>query len=373
MKAIFWSSVILVIYTYAGYPAWLYFRRQWRFTPVYSAPIFPFVSVVIAAHNEAESLRRKLANLIQVKYPSERYEIVVVSDGSTDGTNRILQEHSSLKQLRVILRPRHEGKSAALNHGIEAARGEILIFTDARQTVAPDAISHLVSNFADRSVGCVSGELFLHEGDADTVSNGIGIYWSIEKKIRQWESDAGSVMGATGAIYAVRRNLVVPLPAGTILDDVYLPLHVIRQGARVIFESRAHAWDNMAPDARKEFRRKVRTLTGNYQLLRLAPWLLTGVNPVRFEFMSHKLFRLLVPFALAGAFISSLSLRGAIYGPALVTQLAFYAFAVLTIFRPKLGRLSRVADAALAFLLLNAAAAVAFIYFVTGKKKVWIR
>ncbi len=327
MKAIFWSSVILVIYTYAGYPAWLHFRRLWRFTPVHSAPIFPFVSVVIAAHNEAESLRRKLSNLIQVKYPSERYEIVVVSDGSTDGTNSILQEHSSIEHLRVILRPRHEGKSTALNHGIEAARGEILIFTDARQTVAPDAISYLVSNFADRSVGCASGELFLHEGDADAVSNAVGIYWNIEKKIRQWESDSGSVMGATGAIYALRRNLVVPLPAGAILDDVYLPLHVIRQGARVIFDSRAHAWDSMTPDARKEFRRKVRTLTGNYQLLRLAPWLLTGVNPVRFEFISHKLFRLLVPFALAGALISSVSLRGAIYAPALVTQLAFYAFA----------------------------------------------
>ena len=167
-------------------------------------------------------------------------------------------------------------------------------------------------------------------------------------------------------------NFWLSLPADTILDDVYIPMHVVRQGKRVVFEPRARAWDCPDLGAEREFSRKVRTLNGNYQLLQLAPWLLSGQNPIRFEFVSHKLLRLAMPFALAGVLAGSLVLPGSIYRWALVVQLTFYGLSLLAMSHMK-GRLGRMADAALTFVVLNTAAAVAFGNFVTGRKAEWIR
>ncbi len=158
---------------------------------------------------------------------------------------------------------------------------------DARQRVATDSLKTLVESFADPAVGCVSGALMLGDGE-ETSPRGVGSYWKLEKAIRYWESTGGSTVGATGALYAVRRTLVPHLPTGIILDDVFIPMEVARRGARVIFEPRALAWDSLPSKPKQEFRRKVRTLFGNYQLLRMAPWLLTTANPLRFEFVSHK-------------------------------------------------------------------------------------
>jgi hypothetical protein len=203
----------------------------------------------------------------------------------------------------------------------------------------------------------------------------MGLYWRVEKEIRELESIAGSVAGATGAIYCARRNLLVasPLPEGTILDDVLLPMQIIRQGSRVIFDSRARAWDSPDLGDGREFSRKVRTLSGNYQLLQLAPWLLTSEDSIRFEFISHKLSRLAVPFGLLAMLIASLFLPGPFYRLVLVLQLGFYALSVAALFGVKIGPLSRVADPARTFLVLNSAAVIAFINFVTGRKAIWVR
>lgn len=375
MKWVFWVSLCVIIYTYIGYPVWLWLRRLWRSRPVKSAPILPSVSIVLAVHNEAEVLPQKLRNLSEIDYPADRCEIVVVSDGSTDGTDQVLAAVGvplPPGRLRVLTLPQHQGKASALNCGIQAAKGEIVVFTDARQLIEPGAVRHLVASFSDISVGCVSGELVLGESEVRARASGVGAYWSMEKKIRQWESATGSVVGATGALYAVRRELLVPLPSGTILDDVYLPLHVARQGKRVVFEPGARAYDDLATRER-EFRRKVRTLTGNYQLLQLTPWLLTRANPVRFEFVCHKLMRLIVPFALASVLVSSSLLEGDFFRLALLLQLLFYGLATLAVFRPRFGMLTRLANLSLAFVLLNTAAAVAFAYFATGKKEIWAR
>ncbi|MGO9269611.1 MAG: glycosyltransferase family 2 protein [Terriglobia bacterium] len=372
MKCIFWGSALLIAYTFVGYPALLFLRSRWRPRPVLKAPILPSVSVVMAAHNEAEVLPAKLKSLAALDYPAERLEIIVTSDGSTDATEEIVAARTS-ERVRLVAHPRREGKASALNRGIQAAQGEIVLFTDARQLIAPDAVRQLVANFADPSVGCVSGELILSESDAVGSNNGFGLYWSLEKKIRQWESLTGSVIGATGALYAVRNDLLVPLPVGTILDDVYLPLHVARRRRRVVFEPMARVYDRVAPSQR-EFHRKVRTLFGNYQLVQLAPWLLTASNPVLWDYVSHKLSRLLAPFSLAALLISSLFLRTPLYEAALVVQVVFYGLAALTIFgRPRPAIVARLADAAAAFLVLNAAAAVAFYFFLRGKREVWVR
>lgn len=372
MKCIFWGSALLITYSLVGYPALLFLRSRWRARPVLKAPILPSVSVVMAVYNEAETLPAKLNSLAALDYPPDRLQIIVTSDGSTDATEKIVAASSS-ERLRLVASSHREGKASALNRGIRAAHGEIIVFTDARQLMAPDAIRELAANFADPSVGCVSGELILGEYGTCGSSEGVGFYWRLEKQIRQWESLAGSVIGATGALYAVRRDLVVPLPEGTILDDVYLPMYVARRRRRVVFEPKARAYDRVA-SGQREFRRKVRTLTGNYQLVQLAPWLLTPSNPLLWDYVSHKLLRLLVPFGLAALLIASLFLRTPLYEAALVLQVVFYVLAALTVIgRPRPAVVARLADAAAAFLVLNAAAAVAFFFFLSGKKEVWVR
>jgi poly-beta-1,6-N-acetyl-D-glucosamine synthase len=233
-------------------------------------------------------------------------------------------------------------------------------------------VAELMENFADPAVGCVSGELLLGHPQSGESTHGMGLYWSVEKKIRALESRSGSMVGATGALYAVRRNVMPLIPEDTILDDVYVPMCVARQGCRVIFEAAARAWD--APDlGAREFARKVRTLSGNYDLLQRASWMLSRENPIRFEFVSHKLLRLLVPFALGSVLLTSLFLSGPVYRIAFWAQLLFYALGALAAAGLKRGLLARVGDAAWTFVLLNTAAVVAFANFVTGRRALWSR
>jgi cellulose synthase/poly-beta-1,6-N-acetylglucosamine synthase-like glycosyltransferase len=273
------------------------------------------------------------------------------------------------------VKPVSQGKAAGLNDAIKLATGEVLLFTDARQQIESGALRLLIENFADLDVGAASGELMLGDPISGETEKGMGLYWRIEKKIRELESASGSVVGATGAIYCARRRLLdaSPLPEGTILDDVLLPMQIVRKGSRVIFDSRARAWDSPDLGEGREFSRKVRTLSGNYQLLQLAPWLLSHENPIRFEFVSHKLSRLAVPFALLALLIASMLLPQPLYRTALGAQLAFYALSLAALAGVKIGPLSRIADPARTFVVLNSAAMVAFINFVTGRKAVWIR
>jgi len=372
MKIMFWVSVCVITYTYVGYPLWLYVGSRLFAKPIHAAAYFPTVSVIMAVRNEADVLPRKLQNLLALQYPAGQMEIIVVSDGSTDATKQVLSTFTS-DSLRAIIQVRHEGKASALNQAIREARGEIVVFTDARQMIEPGALKHLMAKFADPSVGGVTGELILDKSAAGKSLEGVGLYWKLEKKIRQWEASIGSVVGATGAFYAVRRNLLVTLPAGVILDDVYLPLQVVRQGYRMAFESQAVARESLQSSAAQEFRRKVRTLTGNYQLLQLAPWLLTRSNPLRFQFVSHKLLRLLAPFALGSALLCAFLIPEGFYRLAAALQLFVYGSGVLALVRPKLRPFGPLPDAAFAFVLMNTAAIVALVNFVTGRKPVWVR
>jgi len=199
------------------------------------------------------------------------------------------------------------------------------------------------------------------------------MYWRYEKALRKLESRVGSTLGATGAVYALRRAAWRRLPDDTILDDVYLPLNVARQGARVVFDARARAWDSPDLGAGREFRRKVRTLTGNYQLLQIAPWVLGGANPLRFRFISHKLLRLVVPFALVAMLVASAAVPQTLYRATFFAQLFFYALSLLALTGAQRGPLAQVAHAALSLIVLNSAAIVAFTNFLTGRKEVWVR
>ncbi|MBZ5667234.1 MAG: glycosyltransferase family 2 protein [Acidobacteriia bacterium] len=377
MKYVFWFAASLVSYSYLGYPAWLWLRSRWSPRPVRRSSATPTVSAVMVVRNEELVIAGKLDNLLALDYPQEKLDVVVVSDGSSDRTPAILADYarnSGLRtRVRTLLKPVSQGKAAGLNDAIKLATGDVLLFTDARQQLEFGALRLLIENFADPDVGAASGELMLGDPTSGETGKGIGVYWRIEKKVRELESASGSVAGATGAIYAARRTLLEPLPEGTILDDVLLPMQIVRKGSRVIFDSRARAWDVPDLGDGREFSRKVRTLSGNYQLLQIAPWLLSSQNAIRFEFISHKLSRLAVPFALLALLIASVFLPEPFYRAALIAQLAFYALSLAALAGVKIGPLSRIADPARTFVVLNSAAMVAFVNFVTGRKAVWVR
>ncbi|MFY9911847.1 MAG: glycosyltransferase family 2 protein [Candidatus Sulfotelmatobacter sp.] len=373
MILLFWAAAFLIFYTYLGYLAWLWVRARLSPWPVLRGEQDASVSIVMVVRNEERWIEAKLRNLLDLDYPAERCQIVVVSDGSTDGTESVLRRYADDPCVQVLMNQLPRGKAAGLNDAVDLAAGEIVIFTDVRQKIEPDAIRLLMENFADPEVGCVSGALMLGNPESGEAGKGMGLYWRIEKKIRELESKSGSAVGATGAIYAVRRQLLGKVPEGTILDDVYIPMQVVRQGKRVIFDARARAWDNPDLGSDREFSRKVRTLSGNYQLVQFAPWLMSAENPLRFRFICHKLLRLAVPFALAALLLASMVLSGPVYRSALALQALFYGLSLLALPRWTRGPLARMSDAALTFVVLNSAAAVAFVNFITGRKTAWIR
>ncbi|MGA8940723.1 MAG: glycosyltransferase family 2 protein [Acidobacteriaceae bacterium] len=368
MKLLFWISLGLVAYTYVGYLGWLYLLTRLRRCPTLRLPMLPRVSIIIAARNEEKNLPTKLENLRHLDYPPDRLQIVIASDGSTDATASILQDHVPFI-LPVVL-DHSNGKASALNEAVKHATGEILVFQDARQSVDPKAITELVACFSSSDVGAVSGELLLEADPNASSSDALGIYWKIEKAIRKLESVSGSVVGVTGAIYAVRRELYPRIPSGTILDDVFVPMHIARAGKRVIFQPSAIARDHLFSEDGKEFSRKVRTLTGNYQLLRIAPWLLSPSNPMLFRFISHKLLRLVVPLLLVIMLLSSALAGGPFARGAFFAQIAFYTLAASGTLIPAAKQFKPVAIAN-TFVMLNAAATLAFYNFVRGRNQVW--
>jgi cellulose synthase/poly-beta-1,6-N-acetylglucosamine synthase-like glycosyltransferase len=222
----------------------------------------------------------------------------------------------------------HRGKAEALNSGVAMATGEVVLFADARQRFERRAIRELVANFADASVGAVSGELVLLDGQGKEASDAVGAYWRYEKTLRAMESDIHSVPGATGAIYAIRRELFVPLSMGTILDDVMIPMRIVLAGKRVIFDPAAQAYEVADRDMREEYERRIRTLAGNYQLFAMMPELLAPWrNRLFVQVVSHKLGRLVVPYCLLALFVANLFLLHGFYLAVFAGQVLWYALA----------------------------------------------
>ena len=370
MIFLFWLSYFLAVYAYFGYAFWLRLYVCLKTRPVHCQSIHPPVSIIIAARNEESNLPRKIQNLRRLDYPKSLLQIIIASDGSTDRTAEILFEHRD--EIVPVILDASNGKAAALNRAVAQATGEILVFLDARQSIQPDAVTELVSSFADPEVGAVSGELLLETADDAPSGDALGVYWKIEKIVRKLESATGSVVGVTGAIYAIRRSLYQEIPQGTILDDVYVPMNVVRAGKRVVFQPAAIARDRLFSEKGREFSRKARTLTGNYQLIRLSPWILSPANPLLFRFVSHKLLRLLVPFFLVTMFVTSALLQHPFYRVFFALQAIFYLGPVLGTMSPTLRRFKPIAIAN-TFVMLNAAAAMAFYNSITRRSKVWIR
>jgi cellulose synthase/poly-beta-1,6-N-acetylglucosamine synthase-like glycosyltransferase len=380
---VFWFSLAVIFYTYAGYPAAVALLarlrpRPWRRAPwtlAEDAP--PPISVVMAVHNGARALPSQLDHLLNLD-PHLIGEVIVVDDGSTDGTGAILRGNSD-PRLRAISLADQAGKASALNPGIAAASGEIILFVDIRPRISPGALDALLSNLADPTVGCVAGELLLTTPTHDATTSAVsGLYWRYEQGIRNCEAAIDSPVGVYGGFYAIRRALATLNPPGIILDDMFQPLSIIRQGYRSVLERTAFVTDTWPASTAGEFNRKVRTLAGNFQLIALAPWLLTPRNRVVIQLVSHKLLRLVVPYLFALLLITTALLAAttrsrlgglafALFG---LAQTAFWFMAALSL-RVRIPGLNRLAAPAGAMLVLNAAAVAGLYTFLFTRGPLW--
>jgi cellulose synthase/poly-beta-1,6-N-acetylglucosamine synthase-like glycosyltransferase len=297
---VFFVCALLLGYTVAGYPVLIRALAWLRPDPARRDPTPRPISIVLCARNEERGIADKLNNLLSMDYPAGMIEVVVVSDGSSDGTDAIVRAYAD-RQVRLLRSDVPRGKAAALNAGVSAASHDVLLMCDARQALDRRAATTLVSHFADERVGAVSGRLELQPSSETGAASGIGSYWSYEVRLRADESLSDSTIGVTGALYVLRKSAFSPLPEGTVLDDVLIPMRVVLNRMRVLFDIDAVAVDTKPVDDRGELTRKVRTLYGNLQLIALAPELLAPwSNRLWLRFVSHKILRLFLPFLLAG-------------------------------------------------------------------------
>jgi cellulose synthase/poly-beta-1,6-N-acetylglucosamine synthase-like glycosyltransferase len=326
---LFWSSAALLLYTYLLFPLLVFARGIWRRRPHQEAAITPPLSIIIAAHNEAAVIGKKLDNLLSLDYPRDCIEVLVASDGSNDGTNELVRRYES-SGVRLLALPRL-GKAAALNAAVAAASGEILVFSDANSIYAPQSLRALMRPFADPDVGGVAGnQVYRPAPTASLAGEGEQHYWNFDRQLKLYESASGNVISATGAIYAIRRSLFTPVPDG-VTDDFYTSTGVIAQGYRLVFAPEAVAYEAVAGASRDEYGRKVRVMTRGLRGVLLRRSLL---DPGRYGFyslqlFSHKVLRRLVAFPLLVLALVSPLLwrRSRFYQLATAGQAAFYGLA----------------------------------------------
>ncbi len=365
MITLFFLAVLFCVYTYAIFPLILHLRAKRK--PIenrIALTEYPSVSVVIAAHNEANNIAVKLESLSALDYPTERIEFIFVSDGSTDQSVPMLEAaQKDMPNLKVAHYEPAAGKPTALNKGVDMAVGEVLVFMDARQRVSANAIQVLCERLAMPGIGAVSGELSLAD-DNGVESANVGLYWRYEKWIRQNESRLFSTTGATGALYAISRHDYIPHEPNVLLDDFDTPVAILAKGQRTVFEPDAKVFDAAESSVSGEFRRKTRTLAGNFQSFMRNQWLFSPAkNPVFLQFLSHKVFRLLVPYAMLLAFVASMFGSGLFLKLMFVGQLLFYGVGLANMVGVK-ALDNKVFNFIKVFLQLNAAAvAGAFRYF----------
>lgn len=364
-SALFLLGAGFIAYCFAGYPLLLLGLGRWRPRPVRRGPVELTVSVIVPVRNGEQWIGRKLESLFALRYPRDLTEIIVAVDGATDGTAGIAQSYPRVKTL--ILPP--GGKGATLNEALRHAQGEILLLTDVRQPLHQDCLTQLVGNFADPTVGVASGELVILSGELLEHAR-IGLYVRYEEWLRKQISKVGSVPGATGAIYAIRRKLAVPIPPDCLLDDVYLPMAAYLQGYRVVLDGTAIAYD-YPTNISAEFRRKVRTLAGLIQLIGYYPWLLDPRKDIWLHFVSHKFARLLLPYAFLCVFVTSIFLPEPWGMPVFAGQCVFYLIALLDPVIPEGALLKRVSSLVRTFVMMLAASMAAGIIFFRPARTLW--
>jgi cellulose synthase/poly-beta-1,6-N-acetylglucosamine synthase-like glycosyltransferase len=375
---VFWVCAAALVYAYAGYPLviWLASRRFGRRPepPACGDDDLPAVTLLVAAYNEEEVIGDWLQNAMRVDYPRDRLEVLVGSDGSDDGTAAAVAGYAG-RGVRLLDYARRRGKASVLNSLLPEARGEVVVLTDANTQVDPGAVRRLARWFRDPGVGAVCGRLVLV--DAATGRNSDGVYWKYETFLKRCEARLGALLGANGAIYAIRRSCYVPIPDGTIIDDFVIPLlSRLKYGCSTVYDDQAFAREESAPGVGAEFHRRSRIGAGGFQSLGL---LWKYLDPrrgwVAFAFASHKLLRWVCPFFMIGLFGASLALwESPFYRACLLAQAAFYLLAVLGPLVPARPRVFKPVHVAGMFTAMNAALLVGFCRWARqGQSGAWRR
>jgi cellulose synthase/poly-beta-1,6-N-acetylglucosamine synthase-like glycosyltransferase len=369
----FWICAGLVVYAYAGYPLliWCLSRVLGRRAepPSMDDEELPTVSLVLAAYNEEAVIEDRLRNALSMDYPAEKYEVIVGSDGSNDRTADQVRQFAD-RGVRLPDYAQNRGKASVLNETIAEVRSEIVLLSDANTHIDPAAARALVRWFRDPQVGAVVGRLVLV--DAATGRNADGLYWKYETFLKRCEGRLGALLGANGAIYALRRDLYVPIPPGTIVDDFVIPLLAkLRTGCRIIYDCEAIAVEETAPDLGAEFHRRARIGAGGFQSIGML-WRLLDPRRgwVAFTFLSHKILRWLCPFFLIGALIANVLLwHEPLYRLLLAAQAAFYLGPLIVTVIPDGTRVVRPLRLAAMFTTMNAALLVGFWRWMFGRQR----
>jgi poly-beta-1,6-N-acetyl-D-glucosamine synthase len=362
---IFWIAVPVPFYAYVGYPLVLLLLRLVIRHEVKKAPIEPFISLLIPAYNEDDVIARKIENSLALDYPAHLLEIVVASDGSTDQTAETAQKLADGTRVRVLAYAENRGKIATLNASVPQLRGEIVVFSDAPAMLFPNSVRLLIENFADPAVGAVSGLYKIVKADEVDVGKSEDLYWKYETFLKIQESQIASTLGGHGHLHAIRKDLYPYPPPGTINDDYIIPVSVLAKGYRAVYEPAAVVYEEA--HEMTGFGRRIRIMAGNIQQTREIKGLLHPLRPLAlFFFLSHKVSRLVVPFAMVVALGANLFLLGSsLYFAVFVAQLIFYVLAALGAvwpLRPKILMLP------FYFSMINAATFFGFYHALTQRR-----
>ena len=365
-ETIFWTAAAVTFYVYVGFPLLLLVLRRFASRPVARRSTEPTVSLLVAAYNEADVIEAKIRNALALRYPADKLEVAIACDGPKDGTTAIAQRVASEiggGRVRVFAYPVNRGKLHVLNDTVPQLSGEIIALSDAASMLNEDAISRLAENFADPTVGAVSGVYRVVSGDQTALGHQEDLYWKYETFLKEAEGDVSSILGCHGALYALRRSLY-PFPTPTTINDDYvIPMRIVQRGFRVVYDPRAEATEEAHEMA--GFSRRVRIMTGNFQQL---SELKSLVRPLRvgplFFFLSHKAGRLVVPVAMLAMLIANAFLLDELlYRALFALQLTFYglvALGAIVRLRPKILRLPYY------FCMINAAAFIGMYYALRG-------
>jgi cellulose synthase/poly-beta-1,6-N-acetylglucosamine synthase-like glycosyltransferase len=364
IEILFWVPVALIVYAYVGYPLLVILLSFFVNSKVKKSFNEPKVSLLIAAYNEEKEIERKLKNSFDLDYPKDKLEIVVASDGSTDATEDIVKRYSKNDMgIRVVLH-RVEGrlgKTATQNSAVKACQGDIIVFSDAASMYDRGAIRALVRNYADPTVGAVSGMYKYINKEGSSVGFATILFWNLENFIKGRQTRIRTVTGCCGCIYSVRKNLYTDLPP-TIISDLVEPLTILQKGYRIVFEPEALALEETAGKTKEEFKMRIRVIVRGMNGMLFVRSLF---NPFRYPYValqliSHKLMRWLVPVFCIIAFISNifLALSSRIYLILLILQLVFYSLSVIGHYLDKAGIHKKVFYLPLYFCVVNLASLI---------------
>lgn len=340
MTIIFWTSLFIVFYTFFGYGILLFFLVKLRTLILGkrklpdNGGIWPTLTVIVAAYNEEDFIIEKIKNTLSLNYPADKVTYVFVTDGSNDRTPELI---AGFPQIKLMHRPERKGKIAAMHRAMQEVSSEITIFTDANTILNNDALVNICRHYKDISVGAVSGEKRVNIEDVEDATAGEGFYWKYESKLKTWDSELYSVVGAAGELFSIRTRLYEPIPPDTILDDFMISMLIAKKGYRIVYEPKAYATENGSENVKEELKRKIRIAAGGIQsIVRLQSLLNPFGNFVlSFQYISHRVLRWTVtPYLMMLAFVANCLIMlnpfaPVIYLVLLLCQVGFYSLSIL--------------------------------------------